>query len=39
MESNILVNIHSLKTYLSKYFKVEFNKINFIKYKDGLNSF
>ena len=37
MESNILVNIHSLKTYLSKYFKVDFNKINFIKYKDGLN--
>lgn len=37
MESNILVNIHSLKTYLSKYFKVDFNKINFIKYKDGMN--
>jgi hypothetical protein len=34
--SNILVNIHLLKTYLSKYYKVDLNKINFIKYKDGM---
>jgi hypothetical protein len=35
-KSNILVNIHSLKNYLSKYYKVDLNKINFIKSKDGM---
>jgi len=35
-KSNIIVNIHSLKNYLSKYYKVDLNKINFIKSKDGM---
>lgn len=34
---NILVNIHNFKTYLSRFYKIEFNKINFVKFNDNHN--
>lgn len=35
--SNILVNIHNFKTFLSRFYKVDFGKIKFIKFNDNHN--
>lgn len=35
----ILANIHLLKTHLSKYYQIDFNKIEFERFKDNVDTF